>query len=117
MKANELMIGDWIKHAHYESPCKVVAISTDITVQFDEGAKVYEALEFVQPIPLTAEILKKNFRKDEQWGHAYFLNDHIHIYEWEDFWQIQYAEIVEIRHVHELQHALKLCGFEKNIEI
>lgn len=129
------MIGDWLRHAHYESPCKVVAISTDITIQFEAGARLYEELKFVEPIPLTPEILEKNFEKhtipsdrihskSEFW---YFADEKHTI--WIHFYASAKIQIDSkererntilkkgLAYVHELQHALKLCGIEKEIEL
>lgn len=124
MRANELMIGDWVS-ALYDKvyyPCRVVAVfPTEVHVK--EKTMViltkYDEWNEVKPIPLTTEILDKNFRADKQWGeNGWFVNDHIHIYRTTTgVYNIQYMEIVDIRYVHELQHALKLCGIDKTIEL
>lgn len=127
MKANELMIGDWVQCSSYmgnKVPCKVVGISTDITVEFKNCARKYEALDFAQPIPLTAEILKKNgfdyndslaeWATDSfcvEFGHAAFEEEPDHFFVW-----VSNCEVA-LNYVHELQHALKLCGIDKNIEL
>lgn len=129
MKANELMIGDWVQHPVYMGnlvPCRVVGISTEITVEFDTGARKYEALNFAQPIPLTAEILVKNgfadFRKHDEDGmhHFEYCINGMRIDQLADtlfVWICPATDnsILTIKYVHELQHALKLCGIDKNI--
>lgn len=131
MKANELMIGDWVQHPVYMGnlvPCRVVGISTEITVEFDTGARKYEALNFAQPIPLTAEILVKNgfadFRKHDEDGmhHFEYCINGMRIDQLADtlfVWICPATDnsILTIKYVHELQHALKLCGIEKEIKL
>ena len=130
MKANELMIGDWVQHPVYMGnlvPCRVVGISTEITAEFETGARKYEALKFAQPIPLTNKILELNGWQYGDWGNEcendeYFTNEIIdfdlHINDKKEF-EIRCVDAVNItlKYVHELQHALRLCGIEKDIEI
>lgn len=123
MKANELMIGDWVS-ALYDKvyyPCRVVAVfPTEVHVKEKTMVILTKCDEWneVKPIPLTAEILEKNFRADKQWDYGWYINDHIHIYQTiNGVYNIQYMETVDIQYVHQLQHALKLCGIEKVIEL
>lgn len=127
MKANELMTGDWVlikRTPSYEYPYKICSINnysilgegyTDwIEVEADEEIK----LEDIEPIPLTAEILEKN-------GWKY--NELPFIQGWEQFGLLLYAGgegyrincgnnvAMRIDAVHELQHALRLCGIDKEI--
>ena len=80
-----------------------------------------------QPILLTPEILEKNGIKRDTNGRIfgeYFDEDKNGFLEisvncegiW---WSINYDEyhILRFKYVHELQHALKLCGIEKEIEL
>lgn len=138
MKANELMIGDWVQHPVYRGnlvPCRVVGISTNITVEFENSARKYEALEFVQPIPITIEILEKNgfkfndgmfdwFRGDEDSFYTGFETVHIDIRS--GFMSVlkesKDGKQKQVRcdcsgYVHELQRALELCGIEKEIKL
>lgn len=118
MKANELMIGDWVLDTYTNKPMRMEVISRDM----GEG---------LEPIPLTPEILEKNGFKPDVPGDAYkysYQIDSVSIVEC-------YANAVgEGRHrgvisfgdtrlritlvfVHELQHALRLCGIDKEIEL
>lgn len=114
MKAENLMIGDWVVLVDPDTKERknTQIIGSDLC----GGGKI--PCEWFEPLPLTIEILEKNFAKDNQWVNAFFLNDHIHIFDTgEGFFQIQYAELFEIRYVHQLQHALKLWDYEKEIII
>lgn len=133
MKGKELMIGDWVQHPVYMGnlvACRVVGISTEITVEFETGARKYEALEFAQPIPLTnkilelngfdvsdGEVMRYNFEENGQSFHFSLRQ----MYDKENkpkgysFYAFNVLTIIDF--VHELQHALKLCGIDKNIEL
>ena len=47
-------------------------------VRFDKLNFVFE--DRVNPIPLTTEILERNFSKDPACKGTYFINDYLHIY-------------------------------------
>ena len=118
----DLMIGDFVRLKHTKKIVCVFEIDDDRDVINNESdgycseKNIY--IDDVEPIPITYEILEKNFAKDDCWLNAFYINDHIHIYDTaEGFWNIQYLELIEIRYVHELQHCLRLCGFEKEIEL
>jgi len=134
MEAKDLMIGDWfnfiIANKMYQ-PMKVESIEFGDATS-DEGVTT-DARE-LQPIPITAEILGKNFKKiklpDEPYG-AYFFggDDKIKIYireHTDGLWKVDVDEIeiggirswrMYVRYVHELQHALILCNIEKEIKL
>lgn len=108
MKANELMIGDWV---HYINPSNNRVV----------GVGDFTAPEELEPIPLTAEILEKNgfVKVNSQrydWGspNGFYVNINpkkkiIHINGANGSNCNMYYIIVGFN-VHELQHALRLCG-------
>lgn len=115
MKANELMIGDWYKwyadgyYYNYQVTKETFGNDEDTIANFE-------------PIPLTPEILEKNgFEKllDDDGIHYRFV-----LIEGHTKFALKYARSVfqwlnpiDFKYVHELQHALKLCGIEKEIEL
>lgn len=117
MNAKDLMIGDWVVWA--TRPTKIDAIAEGgFSVHLkDEG---WQSVDAVEPIKLTPEILEKN-------GFRY--NDLPFVMAWERFglalynggngYRINCGNNVAliIDSVHELQHALRLCGIEKGIEL
>lgn len=128
MKANELMLGDWIKLpqvlADY-SPARVDEIN-------DKGciAGGWPLLnDEIQPIPLTVGILEKNgwnewhmyyhLPIDQQQHMQYYPHDGRlrRYYKHKNGSLEQVFEVNAINYVHELQHALRLCGIEKEIEL
>lgn len=104
MKANELMIGDWVLlDFPYPPTCK-----SPRRICLDDMIRIWQGAD-CKPIPLTTEILEKNFPKAEKvaWWHADDYDDaddRIHIS----------GSAIGINgfmwYVHELQHALRLCG-------
>ena len=126
MKANELMIDDWV--LLNEIQCQVEEISRKgwVHLTFD-GCRMSMSSDYVldllKPIPLTPEILEKNgctrygkvYANLQQWilkvgdKRKSFVQD-IRTGGWNitDYW---------IKYVHEFQHALKLCKIEKEIEL
>lgn len=138
MKENEiedgkvLMIGDLVVgcietdivgEATYKILCKV----TDINQYGDvicEALKPFpdeldwqdgDDFSWIEPIPLTAEILEKNgfVQDDESWWYKDFrivLSSSKGV-------SLVCGRQIKFCYVHELQHALRLCGIEKTIEL
>ena len=139
MKANELMIGDWVKFDGRPFKVSDVTVINPITNPalvtrsyirkdvespagcFDDALIIESALPLkdIYPIPLTADILNKNF-PDVRYGVAWYLDDIKSTYN-ETWYEVRTLDIegmelcVNIRYVHELQHVLRLCGIEKEI--
>ena len=123
-------------------PIEVTCIYDDI-VQYDEEydeeiVNTVEAADYeLFPIPLTREILEKNgfenisnhtlkgydtFRLDiEQRGYDYCvtikLKDYYKLQSYDDRWYTLCEMEFGCGYVHELQHALRLCGIDKEIEL
>ena len=125
MRATELMVGDWVYDTITQSNIKVWAYNF-LSVSDRQFA---EALE---PIPLTDEILEANFSWFEnknqervyEWTNDY-IDAYISLYT-DGMWEVTVDEIefsglptwkMYVSHVHELQHALRLCGLDKEIEL
>ena len=120
MKNTELMIGDWVI-LFDKYPAKVEAIC-DVEVYLLDEVDLHWHVDyaFIKPIPLTAEILEKN---------GFVYNDLPFVQAWEQFGLALYSSgngyrigcgnnvALIIDSVHELQHALRLCGIEKEIEL
>ena len=124
MKANELMIGDWVrlkKDYVVDKDENIKLTSLDIH-RIDEGDYV------VEPIPLTDEILRKNgFWTEPNVG--YIIDDYSGTQIIYDSWNhnLRIIENYKVRldietfndlSVHELQHALRICEIiEREIEL
>lgn len=122
MKANELMIGDWVKQKHSGLLLKVCAIEPPYVRAEGEGGQFHE--DTIEPIPLTENILKANgfeehvgekgaygvttapyFKRDD--SPEVFCDGHP--------FAVWFDEPVDIKHVHQLQHVLRLYGAEKEL--
>lgn len=123
MKASELMIGDWYQWyadgRYYLYQVKVDDFSKDYVANFD-------------PIPLTEEILKANgfvYDPNNDGNNVWVLRRErkyrVDIYPYYQATVINISSDIADRigennchicyqcHVHELQHALRLCGLEE----
>ena len=103
MKANELMIGDWVM-APDDYPVMVSTYYLPFYLSYE-------------PIPLTEEILEKN--GFERSYNTYMLGDfrlgipnqYSPFNVKEEYYILDIARNrMPIQYVHELQHALRLCG-------
>ena len=140
MKPEELMIGDWVYDKHYNGDIEPIQIhniyGTEVNCKTERNR--FDVDEIVsgtymsdlQPIPLTPEILEKNgFIGDKNVCKTKMRDDSK-----DELWQCEYAwylknlriknrtngsvaRLYNIMFVHELQHALRLCGINKEIEI
>lgn len=120
------MIGDWVYSASM----------TPRKVQYLDGAKsdsigVVDCLNFesaISPIPLTAKILEKNgfynakrdtdgmlcaaiYRHEKGLVWHHYDKDYVRITNYGD--NFQWYTQVSCKYVHELQHALRLCGLNE----
>lgn len=123
MTREELMIND-IVFDYTNSPVKVCAVGQDIVVKKGFGVGALDPNE-LSPIPLTEDILVKNgwdftksdysvYCKEDTNGDVELSKDKYGFY-----WSINCDEyiILRIDYVHQLQHLLRLCGIEKEIEL
>lgn len=132
MKANKSMISDWVLFNGDDKPypVQVIEITSLKQLQVYNGKDWFIAGEkYFEPIPLTAEILEKNGFdcSDKEIIHLYFEDGDYKgyfalraMYEKETGIQkgwgfLAFNVLVVLDYVHELQHALKLCGIDKEI--
>ena len=138
MKANELAIGDYVLFATRITKVEGIAIGGFAIALENEG---WQSIESVEPLPITAEILEKNgFRVDGSGTNCRCLlspmdepgirfNMYVglkyktidvfaaHPQERTKGWRKSNKVYLEISgpYVHELQHAIRTCGIEKDI--
>lgn len=121
MKANELMIGDLVIIEGYSRICAI----TEVGVYFvDRNGIGTTSFDRIEPIPLTAEILEKNGFVEEKYGwrklNAANWCININIFNGKERYALSVLGInsqvtLHGYYVHELQHALRLCGIDKEI--
>ena len=135
MKCRELQFGDWCCSGH-GLPMQITNVGEDYayaTWGDNEGApwEFDDKGDQPQPIPLTSEILEKNgfeMFKYDGWVHYYrifgnsvipfvlhsmiggeMLSEEVDIFST----STNTNRGIDVNYVHELQHALRLCGLNK----
>lgn len=142
MKANELMLGDWVyglypDGSRYKPPFRISAVDTYPSNKnpriVTEGGYGFQE-EHLAPIPITGEILEKNGFKvpgylvwDLECDAEVQLVPETHdlrnphmgyrLVVGQKVFGIKDTVICHLKYVHQLQHALKLCGINKEIII
>lgn len=123
MKAEELMLGDWVLQCDDY---------TQVVPWTIKGMLREEVIaNGIKPIPITHEILEKN-------GFKMFIHNCSCYYDWSNsdsddvtlkrypcgYFELHITDNENLRnirfpidYVHELQHALKLCKIDKEIEL
>ena len=115
MKATELIVGDWVclkDDIKCELPLKVDGVLTD-DISLDGEGFLGGAEGLIRPIPLTPEILNENgwwYDVEDMW-----LHDKVDfgIERWNGGFQCYNINQIKLDSVHELQHALRLCGLNE----
>lgn len=136
LKISDLSVGDWVRVINqfnaqidgYHSG------SGSLSLKTRQGNLMHYRLEDIRPIPITAEILEKNgwsadgmyafLRIDEHRHLEYYYHEHRlrKYYCGVDEWQ-NHAKVNDITFavhcysVHQLQHALRLAGVDKEINL
>lgn len=133
MKANELMIGDWVWYSNQPYQIRELGIFGEnrdgddypaVCIGKPNGIGLILERNEIEPIPLTPEILEKNNWKSyshENTPIFGIIQGFEIVLAWMDYyWQLcidgTIYRKIKIRYVHDLQHALKLCGIEKTVE-
>lgn len=114
MKASELMIGDWVKTD--DGTSKVVSLHDAWHIDVEDNDYTYDEYQ-VYPIPLTEEILEANgFEINDNVEGWQLPNDNVPfcIEEFSGLFIFNgvYNDIL-VEYVHQLQHALRLCGLSE----
>ena len=132
MNARDLMIGDYIMFNKNTYIIEEISKKGWVHLIDNDGSECHVELssdyilDAITPIPLTAEILEKNgFWCERNVGYVMEEYEYEIIY---DSWdhklrilknrkQILNLEFFDEMCVHELQHALRLCGIDKEIKL
>lgn len=122
MKIEDLMVGDWVYITEHPMRKEVKQVKPEHFLR---------SLVTFEPIPLTPEILEKNDILYRKPSFYYIINDDkdlectYYTYQTiQEDWAIgvdtgayECSVFARIKYVHELQHALKLCGIDKEIVV
>ena len=133
LKISTLSVGDWVQDKE-GTPAKILGIeqwSGEYYLNVEvNGADVGNVIaKGALPIPITPEILEKNGVKETEFvkdsGYEFYQRDDFYALrvEGSKWWTIivskECREVVKcyVQHVHQMQHALRLAGVEKEIEL
>ena len=133
IKISELSVGDWVKIKGTDKIVKIAQINGDLDEIRVFGYKHFYCfydLDYIEPIPLTPEILekngfvKKNYDNGKMWD---WWCDNVLVRKFADediyrfivaFNSKHYTTMMVVgKHTHQLQHALRLAGVKKEIEV
>lgn len=124
LTASDLMVGDWVR-INYRN--KVVQVTEIVDKAIGTTAISPLSEDEFEPILLTPEILEKNgFTKELRlyyWVQEKDGETTAGVYYWVDEKYVNIAGYeddgvtISCPYVHILQHALKICGIDKNIKL
>ena len=136
IKISDLSIGDWVRHTFYEENLQIKRIDGESErLLVEKGLMSVSChLDHFEPIPLTPEILEKNGFVRGEYSEIGVYNEW-EIGEWSDPPYVSVRldidrQVIRVTNrgrdmfiaekevfVHQLQHALRLAGVEKEIEV
>lgn len=119
MRADELMIGDWVLDT-FGNPIQVKELLEDgINGDWDDAEcdGVEAVYDDIKPIPIDEDILEKN-----GWvgaGENMFVKQPYRITKADKVWGVAYglAYVAEIRYVHELQNIMRMTGYQGGFKV
>lgn len=120
MKVNEIQIGDWLYYkgqfnAFHFKVESIIKKKVGYHAEPNDHRLYYIRLSECKPIPLTAEILEKNLATEPQiaWCIGWNKKDDIHVEIKREDLNASFYGVIDF--VHQLQHALRLCGITREI--
>ena len=131
IRIEDLSIGDWVVLEN--QPFKVIGINPPYVDLLGNGNRLRLSdidNDNLSPIRLTPEILEKN--GFDAYGNEYYMYDdgkkhRVYISNRNKYWKFEHCEfgigcvfndmMCELLHTHQLQHALRLAGVGKEIEL
>lgn len=120
VKISDLSVGDWVRYRDMEwQVCSIYQFTGEVGL-FRKDSQICESIEDIEPIPITPEILEANGI------HKTYEDDEYAIFRGDGLWAVKYSDgdwelstppvcRVDIKYIHQLQHALRLAGVDKEI--
>lgn len=125
LKISDLSVGDWVRCDQRNGRIQRISMHDGKTVEVIIEAAcgrlyMYKQVYEIDSIPITPEILEANgiHRTYEDDKYALFRGDGLWTVKYSDGdWELSTPPVcrVDIKYVHQLQHALRLAGVEKEI--
>lgn len=120
MRADELMIGDWVQDKYGNSIQVREILEDGINGEWDGGEcyGVEAYIDEIEPIPIDLDILEKNGWTGGA-GKNIRFNSPYKLVRTNDGWTMYYfvARIEEIRFVHELQNIMRITGYQGEFRV
>lgn len=139
LKISELSVGDWVMvewpdGERWRGRLTRLSVTGGVEVRCANGKHVRCSSDFISSIPITPEILEKNgwsndgmyaiLRIDEHRHIEYYYHEHrlrkycCVVDEWQNHAKVNDITFaVHCYSVHQLQHALRLAGVDKEINL
>lgn len=137
LKISELSVGDWVKikecaYFPFDKPNDFLSPYAKVTALEGENCLIWlntqdgefcASLKNIEPIPITAEILEKNgFEKISKTQPWFRYKTDITVARYaDDLWGfgigVACNELWGLSGVHDLQHAMRLAGVDKEINL
>lgn len=127
LKISDLSVGDWVMvecpdGERWRGRLIRLSVTGGVEVCCANGKHVRCSSDFISSIPATAEILEANgiHRTYEDDKYAIFRGDGLWAVKYSDGdWELSMPPVcrVDIKYVHQLQHALRLAGVGKEINL
>jgi len=127
MDARDLMLGDWVRLCDSKVPLQMEDVSgTGMFKKWTPDGEYMIPFNYseIEPIPLTPEILEKNGFVTAEKFRTYHYH-HGGVYISVGLWgritissegkRFGNRMNIDCQYIHELQHALRLCGIDKEI--
>ena len=124
LNISDLSVGDLVRWEVYDKTydMQVSAVTDRRIYGMHDGIEYTMLLTQIRPIPITAEMLEKNGI------HRTYEDDKYTIFRGDGLWAVKYSDgdwelstppvcRVDIKYVHQLQHALRLAGVDKEINL
>ena len=122
LKISDLSVGDWVEYRDREwQVCSLYQFTGEVGL-WRKDSQICENVADCEPIPLTPEILEKNgiHRTYEDDKYAIFRGDGLWAVKYSDGdWELSTPPVcrVDIKYIHQFQHALRLAGVDKEINL
>lgn len=117
MRADELMIGDWVLDTG-GVPFQVKELFDDGINGVCEEGEWYELYDDIKPIPIDVDILERNGWKGGAGENIRFKSPYILVKK-NGVWNMLYntTKIAEIRFFHELQNIMRMTGYQGGFKV
>ena len=131
LKISEISVGDWVMvewpdGERWRGRLTRLSVTGGVEVRCANGRHVRCSSNFISSIPITAEILEKNgFAKNGEydewnigtWRTPYLIDVSLERPAITIKWNGSSVFIDQAKYVHQLQHALRLAGVDKEINL